>query len=89
MAREEEGEDIDACGNPAVVRVLRVTSVHHVVELRYCKVVYRLSQWEILHERYASYVEEYSHEKQLEYAPNGQHQTAQGVLGPANLHPGR
>lgn len=24
---------------------------------------------------------------QLEYAPNGQHQTAQGILGPADLHP--
>lgn len=32
MAREKEGEDIDACGDPAVVSVLCVTSVHHFVE---------------------------------------------------------
>lgn len=33
MAREEEGEDVDARGDPAVVSILRVTSVHHFVEL--------------------------------------------------------
>lgn len=33
MAREKEGKDIDARSNPAVVSILRVTSVHHFVEL--------------------------------------------------------
>jgi hypothetical protein len=32
MAREEEGEDVDARSDPAVVRVLRVTAIHHVIK---------------------------------------------------------
>lgn len=63
MAREEEGEDIDARGDPAVVCVLRVTAIHHVV-----KVIQRgehrlFSQREVLHQCYAPDVEEYTHEK--------------------------
>lgn len=86
MAREKESEDIDACGDPAVVRILRVTAIHHVVKiLQRGKIP--LAQGEILHQRYTPNVEEDSHEKQLEYAPNGQYQTAQSVLRPANLHP--
>jgi len=71
MAREEEGEDVDARSDPAVVRVLRVTAIHHVIKiLQRGKIP--LSQREVLHQRYAPDVEEYSHEKQLKYAPNGQ-----------------
>jgi len=40
MAREKEGKDIDACGNPAVVCILRVTSVYHFVELAYWSEVF-------------------------------------------------
>jgi len=62
MAREKESEDIDACGDPAVVRILRVTAIHHVVKiLQRGKVPF--SQREILHQRYTPNVEEDSHEK--------------------------
>lgn len=35
MAREKEGENVDARGNPAVVCILCVTSVNLFVELAY------------------------------------------------------
>lgn len=72
MTREEEGEHVNARGNPAVVCILRITSVHHFVEFVHRGEVLPC-QWEILHQRYAPDVEKYSHEKQLEYAPDGQH----------------
>lgn len=62
MAREEEGENVDACCDPAVVCILRITTIHHVV-----KIIQRgeflLSQREILHQCYAPDIEEHSHEK--------------------------
>lgn len=62
MAREEESKDVDTCGDPAVVRILRITAIHYVVKiLQRGKLL--LSQREILHQRYTPNIEENSHEK--------------------------
>lgn len=63
MAREKESEDVDARGDPAVVRILRVTSVYLFVELVYRGEGFLLWHWKILHQRYAPDVKKYSHQK--------------------------
>lgn len=48
MAREEESEDIDTRGDPAVVRILHVATVRHFIEMIQRGKV-RTSQRKILH----------------------------------------
>jgi len=71
MAGEKEGENVNARGDPTVVCILRVTSVHHFVELTHRGEVF-LSQRKILHQSYAPDVEKYSHEKLKRKSSNRQ-----------------
>lgn len=78
MTREEEGEDIDTRGDPAVVRVLHVATVRHFVEVFQRGEVF-ISHRQILHQGYAADVEEHSHEE-LEEERELEAQTTIGTI---------
>lgn len=75
LGRNDQRHDVDAGSDPAVVGILTIRDVSGRIELLRRRIV--LLQRKIFDQGHTVDVVEHPHQQQLDYAPDGDNQTAQ------------